>query len=53
MVIAGFQVIDKHGRALFFQETFLLVNTMMEVVLRIPFFTLSNANIQFTKKKLT
>ena len=53
MVIAGFQVEDKLGRARFFQESFLLAETSMEVVLRMPFFTLSNANIQFAEKKLT
>ena len=53
MVIVGFQVIDKLGRAWFFQETFLLADTTMEVVLRMPFLTLSNADIQFAKKELT
>ena len=45
MVIAGFQVINKLGRVRFFQETFPLANTMMEVVLGMPFLTFSNANI--------
>ena len=53
MVIAGFQVIDKLGRARFFQETFLLADTTMEVVLGMPFLTLSNADIQFAEKELT
>ena len=53
MVIAGFQVEDKLGRAWFFQESFLLAKTSMEVVLRMPFLTLSNINIQFAAKKLT
>ena len=53
MVIAGFQVEDKLGRARFFQESFLLAETSMEVVLGMPFLTLSNADIQFAEKKLT
>ena len=53
MVIAAFQVIDKLGRARFFQETFLLADTTIEVVLGMPFFIFSNADIQFAKKELT
>ena len=53
MVIADFQVINKLGRARFFQEIFLLPNTTIEVVLGMPFLSLSNADIQFTKKALT
>ena len=52
MVIAAFQVKDKFGRARFFQETFLLADTRMEVVLKMPFLTLNNANIQFAEKEL-
>ena len=43
MVLASFQVEDKLGRARFFQETFLLANTSIEVVLGMPFLTLSKA----------
>ena len=53
MVIAGFQVEDKLGRARFFQESFLLAETSMKIVLGILFFTLSNADIQFAEKELT
>ena len=53
MVIADFQVKDKLGRARFFQESFVLAETSMEVVLKMPFLALSNANIQFTEKELT
>ena len=45
MVIAGFQVEKKLGRARFFQESFLTAETSMEVVLEMSFFTLSNADI--------
>ena len=53
MVLASFQVEDKLEKARFFQETFLLANINMEVVLGILFLILSNADIQFTKKELT
>ena len=53
IVIAAFQVVDKLCRFRFFQETFLLANISLEVVLGISFFILSNDNIQFAEKKLT
>ena len=45
IVIADIQVIDKLSRVRFFQETFLLPNTTMEMVLEMLLVTLSNANI--------
>ena len=45
MVLASFQVEDKLGRPWFFQETFLLADLSVEVVLGMSFLTLSNANI--------
>ena len=53
IVIAGFQVIDKLGKAQFFQEIFLLANITMEMVLEMPFLTFSNVDIQFAEKELT
>ena len=53
MVLASFQVENKLGQTRYFQKTFLLADISMEVVLGMPFLTLSNANIQFAKKKLT
>ena len=53
MVLASFQVEDKLGRARYFQETFLLADISVEVVLGMPFLTLRNADIQFAKKELT
>ena len=52
MFLASFQVEDKLGRTRFFQETFLLADISTEVVLGMPFLTLSNANIQFVEKEL-
>ena len=53
MVIAAFQVVDKLGRSWFFQETFLLADISIEVVLGMPFLTLSNVDVQFAEKELT
>ena len=53
MVLADFQVEDKLGKARFFQETFLLADISAEVVLGMPFLTLSNADVQFVEKELT
>lgn len=53
MVIAGFQVQDKLRRFCFFQETFLLADTSMEVVLGMPFFTFSNVEVGFVERELT
>ena len=43
---------DKLGRTRYFQETFLLADISVEVVLGMLFLTLSNADIQFAKKEL-
>ena len=53
MVIADFQVEDKDGRSRFFKETFLVADTKFEVVLRMPFLKLSNADVSFGEKTLT
>ena len=50
MAIAGSSIQDKLGRARVFEETFLLADTSMEVVLEIPFLALRNADILFPTK---
>lgn len=52
MVIAGFLLQDKLGKAQFFKVTFLLVNITKELILRKFFYILSNVNIYFAKEKL-
>lgn len=47
IVLANFQVDDKYIRLQFFQETFLVTNISINVILRILFLTLSNTNIAF------
>ena len=53
MVIAGFLIQDKMGKIRFFEETFLLADTSMEVVLGISFLALNNADIQFDTESFT
>ncbi len=53
MTSASFLLQDSLGRVRFFEETFLLVNTSIEVVLGMLFLTLSNVNIQFGAEELT
>ena len=53
MVIAGFQIEDKLSRVWFFQESFLLAETSMEVVLAMPFLAFNIADMQFAQKELT
>ena len=48
MVLASFQVENKLRRAHFFQKTFLVANTSIEVILGLPFLALSNADVSFT-----
>ena len=53
MVIAGFKVQVKFGKARFFQETFLVADTNMEVVLEMPFLAFSKIEVDFAEKDLT
>ena len=47
MILASFQAKDTLEKTWFFQETFLLTDLNIEVVLEMPFLTLSNADIKF------
>ena len=53
MAIAGFSIQDKSGKARFFEETILLADMSMELVLGMPFLALNNADIQFDTKSFT
>ncbi len=53
MVSASFSLQDSLRKVWFFEETFLLANTSMEVVLEMLFLALSNADSQFGAEKLT
>ena len=52
IVITGFSLQNKLGKVRFFQETFVVADTRMEVVLRMLFLTLSNTDIRFVKGEL-
>ena len=47
MVFTAFSVTDKANQVKFFEETFLVSNVSMEVVLGMLFFTLSGADVDF------
>ena len=52
MVVAAFSVIDQADRVRFFEETFLVANVSPDVVLGMPFLTLSGADVDFPKREL-
>ena len=49
MVITDFQLKDQSGKPKFFQKTFLMANTIFEMVLGMLFLNISNADISFNK----
>ena len=51
MVVAAFSVVDKADRIRFFEETFLVANISPEVVLGMPFLTLSGADVDFSGRE--
>ena len=53
MTTARFLVIDKLGQIKFFEKTFLLANTSIEVVLGILFFSFNNVDVYFDEKEFT
>lgn len=52
IAIADFSLQDKLGKNSFFEETFLLADTSIKIVFRMPFLTLSDADVCFAEKKL-
>ena len=53
MVITDFQVENKASRSRFFRKTFLVADTKFEVILRMLFLKISNADVSFGEKTLT
>ncbi len=47
IVVSTFSVLDKDGKERFFEESFLLANVKPDIVLGIPFLTMSNVDINF------
>ena len=52
IVVAAFSVEDKVNRVRSFEETFLVTNVSPEVVLGMPFFILSSADVDFLGREL-
>ncbi len=52
IVVSTFYVLDKDGRERFFEESFLLTNIKLDIVLGMPFLTMSNADIDFQARNL-
>ena len=52
MVVTAFSVTDKANQVKFFEETFLVANVSPEVVLGMPFLTLSGADVDFSGREL-
>lgn len=52
MALASFSLQDSKKMVRFFKETFLLANTSMEMVIKILFLFVSNADFQFNEEEL-
>ncbi len=52
MVVSNFSILDKDDRKKFFKDSFLLANVKLNVVLKMPFLTISNADIDFQAQDL-
>ncbi len=52
MVVSTFSVSDKDGRERFFEESFLLADVSPDIVLGMPFLTMSNADVDFQTRDL-
>ncbi len=52
MVVSTFSVSDKDRRERFFEESFLLANISPDIVLGMPFLTMSNADVDFQARDL-
>ncbi len=52
MVVSNFSVSDKNGRERFFEESFLLADVRLDIVLGMLFLTMSNADVDFQARDL-
>ncbi len=52
MVVFTFSILDKDDKERFFEESFLLANVKSDIVLRIPFLTMSNSDVDFQARDL-
>ena len=51
-MVAAFSMTDQANRIRFFEETFLVANVNLDMVLEMPFLILSSADVDFLKKEL-
>ncbi len=47
MVVSTFSVLDKDRRERFFEESFLLADVKLDIMLEMPFLTMGNADVNF------
>ncbi len=47
MVLSNFSMLDKDDRERIFEESFLLADVKPDIVLEMPFLTMSNGNVDF------
>ena len=47
MVVSTFFVSDKDGKEKFFEKSFLLADVNLDIVLKMPFLIMSNAEVDF------
>ena len=52
MIVFIFSMSDKDGKKRFFEESFLLTEVKLEIVVKMPFLTMSNAVINFQARDL-
>ncbi len=52
MVVFTFSVLDKDGKKRFFEESFLLADFKPDIVLGMPFLTMSNIDVNFQARDL-
>ncbi len=52
MVVSTFSMLDKDGREKFFEESFLLANVSPNILLGMPFLTMSNTDVNFQARNL-
>ncbi len=52
MIVSTFTVSDEDGKERFFEESFLLADVSPDIVLGMPFLTMSNADVDFQARDL-
>ncbi len=52
IVVSTFSVSDKNGTESFFEESFLLIDVKLDIMLEMLFLIMSNANIDFHARDL-